>query len=326
MISIVIPVYNAASFLADMLDSIVYQSYNDYEIILVNDGSTDESSAICHKYALQYKNITVFDRQNYGAAASRNFGIEKAQGEFIWFMDSDDVLEEDALLRAIEMQKESDADVVIGGMNFCFTDTGRISTKVLSRNIVLDSEGFKEQYKELFSINYVSSLCNKMFRREIVCRNNIRLHESLQMYEDYIFCMDILLKCKVIACSSSVFYNYELRNTLSLSHRHKSDVLSMFSILENKISGYLQVFGEKSCSGKSSLNNLIVYLGYECVKNEAKGKNSYAKVRELLHAELFHHAMCNYNATGKKHKVVQYMMKYKQTLLLLAYLKINRKA
>ena len=325
MISIIIPVYNVACYLPDMLDSIISQSYTEFEIILVNDGSTDDSSAVCHKYAENHDRIRVYDRENHGASAARNFGAEMAIGDFLWFMDSDDRLEKDALLCAVEAQKKCDADVVIGGMNFCFRDEGRIVPKQIPKDVVFSSCEFKQLYEGLFSLNYISPLWNKLIRRSVIVNNNIQMNEALHMYEDYVFCMDILLECKTIACLSKIFYNYELRNTRSLSRRYKDNAIEMFYFLENKISGYIYRFGNDASSANISLNNLLIYLAYECVKNEARHKHSYTKVRKILHDKNFHRAVNAYNGTGKRYKVVRQLMKRKMSFLLLMYLRINKK-
>ena len=325
MISIVIPVYNAAAYLPDMLDSIIGQSYEKFEIILVNDGSTDNSSSICHAYADKHSYIHVYDRKNHGASASRNFGIEKASGEFVWFMDSDDILEKDALLQAMQTQRKCNADLVIGGMNFCFTKEKRVVLKKVQKDTVLDEHQFKCRYQELFCANYISSLCNKLIRRNVIIENNIRMNESLHMYEDYVFCMDILLKCKTVACISEVFYNYQLRETPSLSHRHKKDIMKMFCILEEKISEYRKAFGGEFASADASLNNLMIYLAYECVKNEARQINPYKSVKRILCDEVFHDVMLKYKSTERRHRIIQVIMKNKMALLILMYFAMTKK-
>lgn len=323
MISIVIPVYNAAKYLPDMLKSIIHQSYKEFEIILVNDGSTDDSSAVCNEYANQYDYITVYDRKNQGASASRNFGAEKASGEFIWFMDSDDILEEDALSQAIVAQKRYNADIVIGGMNFCFEEENKIIPKRIKQDFVLNGSDFKSYYNELFASNYISSLCNKLIRRSIIVENHIKMNEFLCMYEDYVFCMDTLLRCKTVVCLSKVFYNYKIASKKSLSHRYKDNAEEMFYILEKKISEYRKAFGSEFALTDVSLNNLLIYLAYECVKNEAKQKNSYKKVKEILCKEEFHHAIASCKGTGIEYKAVKMIMERKMAFLLLLYFAIN---
>ena len=325
MISVIIPVYNAEQYLSKMLDSIIVQSYTEFEIILVNDGSTDNSSAVCHNYADKYDFITVFDNQNKGVSASRNFGLEKAKGEFIWFMDSDDILEKDAFLCAVKAQQKHDADVVIGGMNFCFIEEGKNVLKAIQEEFLLEGDKLKYKYSELFSKNYISSLWNKLIRRSVIVENNIKMNESLYMYEDYVFCMDVLLKCEKIVCLKDVFYNYQLRNTTSLSHRYKDNALGMFCIFKEKISEYMKAFNYEDASAEASLNDLLIYFAYECVKNEAKHKNCYTKIKKMLCDKTFHSSMLKYKGTTRKYRIVQMMMKNKMAFLLLIYLIINKK-
>jgi hypothetical protein len=143
---------------------------------------------------------------------------------------------------------------------------------------------------------------------------------------DLVFCIDTLLYCKKIVCLPNVFYNYILGNTTSLSHRYKEGGLDMLKILEGKISSYIKELGCGFASAKVSLNNLMIYIAYECVKNEARHVKRYAKIKNLLHDEAFHNAVCLYKATGFKYKIVQNLMRAKQVRLLIAYIKLTRKA
>ncbi len=325
MISIVIPVYNVAEHISSMLDSIIQQSYKEIEVILVNDGSADNTSAICHEYADRYCYITVYDRENHGPAASRNFGLEKAQGEFIWFMDSDDILEKDALYIATEAQKKHDADMVVGGMNFCFTAENRVVPKKVRNEIIFSKQEFKNYYRELFSLNYISPLWNKLIRRSVLIENNIKMHNSLRTYEDYVFCMDTVFNCKKVVCLTDVFYNYQLRDTESLSRRYKQNAIEMFYILQNKIEEYREAFGYEVDSADNALNNLAIYLSYECVKNEARHMQSYKKVKSILNNEKFHSILLKYKGFGRKYHFVHIIMKKKLSLVLLLYFKISGK-
>ncbi|WP_252989054.1 glycosyltransferase family 2 protein [Streptococcus pneumoniae] len=105
MISVIVPVYNVADYLRFALDSLLEQTYKDFEVILVNDGSTDNSGEICDEYGKLYDNIHVFHKKNGGLSDARNFGLEKSRGEFITFLDSDDYFEPYALELLITIQK-----------------------------------------------------------------------------------------------------------------------------------------------------------------------------------------------------------------------------
>ena len=102
LVSVIVPIYNSEQYLHRCIDSIVNQSYKDIEIILINDGSTDNSGEICNEYAVIDNRIKVMNTQNNGPAAARNIGIENSKGKFIFFVDSDDFIENDALKLLIE--------------------------------------------------------------------------------------------------------------------------------------------------------------------------------------------------------------------------------
>ena len=114
-VSIIIPVYNAEKYLSECINSIIYQSYNNLEIILVNDGSTDNSIYICRQYANKDNRIIVIDSDNYGVSYARNIGIERATGKYIVFIDSDDMIEKDYIGILVTEMEEKNLDMVVCG-------------------------------------------------------------------------------------------------------------------------------------------------------------------------------------------------------------------
>ncbi|MBQ2715049.1 MAG: glycosyltransferase family 2 protein [Clostridia bacterium] len=320
VISVIIPVYNAELYLRETIESVLNQSYKSVELLLVNDGSKDGSSAICHEFAKAHDNVKVFDRDNHGVSATRNFGLSHAEGEFIWFCDSDDTIAENAFEIVMREQKEHDADVVIGGMNFCFVSEGKVDEKAVEKKLIITQDELAKNYKEIFSKNYVSSLWNKLIRSSLIKENEITWDETLCLYEDYVFSMDCLTKANKIVCIPNCVYNYMFRNANSLSHRYRTNVAEMFERLYHKISKYLETVGNKSESAFASMNNLMIYIGYECVKNELRAKDDrIKKVKDLLKNETFHEAMKKFKGFGSKYKIVRFLMKNKMARLLKAY-------
>ncbi len=321
MISIIMPVYNAAKFLSPMLDSVLNQSYRDFELILVNDGSTDHSSEICHEYASRFPAVRVFDLENGGPSRARNFGVTQATGDFIWFMDSDDILADDALECAVQVQAQHDADVVIGGMNFCLTYKDETVPKSVEQELVLSTDDFVQNYRLMYAKNYISSLCNKLIRRSLITENKIVMNEKLRTYEDYLFCMDMLLCAKKTVCLPTIFYHYQIREAGSLSRRHKPDILQSFRILSEKIGGYIERFSAASPDAARSLQNLLIYLAYECVKNESRSPDDpKKKIRALLREPDFNTPLRACCGESLRYKVVHFFMKHKMTGALWVYL------
>jgi len=111
-ISIVVPVYNVADYLHFAIESLIKQTYQNFEVILVNDGSTDDSPILCEDYAKQYENIHVFHKENGGLSDARNFGVAKANSDWIFFLDPDDYLEEYTLELIVKIQETHQADLI----------------------------------------------------------------------------------------------------------------------------------------------------------------------------------------------------------------------
>ena len=114
-VSVVMPVFNADNFLAEAIESVLNQTFQDFELILVNDGSTDSSAAICKYYREMEPKVRFFDQPNLGVSAARNYGMENAGGKYIYFMDSDDTIDKDFLRNSYCIGEKSDADIVVLG-------------------------------------------------------------------------------------------------------------------------------------------------------------------------------------------------------------------
>lgn len=147
MISIIIPIYNVEEFLPKCLDSIVCQLRDDWELILVNDGSTDESGRICEEFAAGKDNVQVVFKSNGGLSDARNAGIKVAKGEWIYFLDSDDWLKEDAIQKLLNFAIDNKCEVVQGGIYYAYSDRllYRKPSKTEAENTVLDNNDAMHQ-------------------------------------------------------------------------------------------------------------------------------------------------------------------------------------
>ena len=120
LVSVIIPVYNAHNSIAKTLQSVINQTYTNLEIVVVNDGSTDESLDIIKTYAVEDPRIVVFDKQNEGLVQARKSGIDIATGKYIQYLDSDDIMHEDAITRLVNKAEETQADMVMAPFMFCY--------------------------------------------------------------------------------------------------------------------------------------------------------------------------------------------------------------
>lgn len=183
-ISVIIPIYNAECFLKKAIESILIQSFDDFELILIDDGSVDNSSQIIDWYESQNKKIIAIHQSNSGVSKARNVGIEKASGQWIYFLDSDDWIEPDYLSNFIK--DAENYDLIIQGFATDYTDTGEIKNVKFKANHKLKNYEVIEmlQYKKNAHNGY---LWHRLFKRSIIIENNLRFVEGCNFAEDGVF-------------------------------------------------------------------------------------------------------------------------------------------
>ncbi len=218
VISIVIPVYNVEKYLPQCIESIIRQTFTDFELILVDDGSTDNSLKICKEYAARDSRITVFHQENLGVSRARNYGLKLAQGEWITFVDSDDWIDND-FLRNFHIEQHQDADIIVQGLKYIDHGTGQVKrTREFGddRIEVPDMEGKLAQYDVL---SFGVTVC-KCFKRELAERCSISFDESISYHEDHVFTLSYIANSHIIVLSSACGYNYRCgHNPQSLSKK-----------------------------------------------------------------------------------------------------------
>lgn len=223
MISIIIPIFNTASYLEQCLYSVVNQTFKDLEIILVDDGSTDNSLEICNVFSEKDNRIKVYHKENSGVSSTRNFGLDKASGDYISFCDSDDIISESLYEILFKKICETDADRVVAGYQYFFS-SGRVvkcierkpdglyRTKDIVGDMIDDGtlSGF------LFS-----GVNNSIFKRSIIEKNQIRFKENIRYNEDGLFSLEYALHSSTLfSLQSMSLYSYR-QHPLSASAKKK---------------------------------------------------------------------------------------------------------
>ena len=216
-VSIIVPVYNVEEYLARCLDSLVNQSLKDIEIIVVNDGSPDNSQKIIDNYCKKYKNIKSFIKENGGLSDARNFGIEKAQGEYIAFLDSDDYVTIDMYMEMYNKAKSGNFDMVVCDLNYVYDD------KIIkaSCNIKKDTNNIKD-----VMLNIYPAAWNKIFKRNLMDKG-IRFKKGV-WFEDVEFIYRLLPYINTIGVVHKTFNQYVQRegsitNTINKKLYHYID-------------------------------------------------------------------------------------------------------
>lgn len=218
MISIIVPIFNAEQYLVECIDSLLQQSYKNIEILLIDDGSKDSSGLICDSY-LYDERVKVYHNKNHGVGYTRNFGINKAKGEYILFVDSDDICDIDLVYKLYSNIYNNKADFALCGLYICNnSDYSYIKfDKYEVLNIV-------EYLENILSKIKIGQLCGapycKMFKSQIIKANNLKFIEGISYAEDFDFNMDYLLFVKKIVLIEDCLYKYRLNASNSLTQNN----------------------------------------------------------------------------------------------------------
>ncbi len=262
-ISIIIPVYNTELYLKKCLDSIISQTYQDYEVIIVNDGSTDNSQNIISEYEKKYKDkIFAYYKENEGVSIARNFGIEKSKGEFITFVDSDDYIDKYMLEKMIKKANEDNFDMIICNLLYIYPNK-----KVIGKSNIKGDLLTKDQIKNNI-INILPAMCGKLIKRNLY--TNFKFKPNI-WYEDVESYFRMYPKLNKIGYINQDLYFYPQRNdSITYTYNEKLyDIIYMWDgiIKEYKKNNYFDEY-------KSELEiSVIRYSFATFVKRLAKTKN-----------------------------------------------------
>lgn len=225
LISIIIPVYNTQKYLARCIHSLLQQTYTNIEILLIDDGSTDNSYSLCQEFAVQDSRIVLYHQKNQGVSAARNKGISLASGDFIMFVDSDDYVDPticQSLIDGLNNSEYTDTQTVFCGYHFVHSKNEHV---VKTENVVPSStsiwnlEDFKKNYGPMLNSKILLSLWAKLFSAKVIKMQHLHFHEDLHIGEDLTFLQDYLLALPTIniAIVQKPLYYYDVKEGSSLS-------------------------------------------------------------------------------------------------------------
>ncbi len=236
MISVIVPIYNADKYVGRCVNSLRQQTYADIEIILVNDGSIDDSLTICNELAKSDRRIKVVTQSNQGVSAARNNGIAKANGEYICFVDSDDYVTEIYIESMIKIMLKEQADLVLSGRRQLKLD-GSVHIAMPS-SCKMIGQDIRNMFRDSSFDNTRGGPYCKLFKRSIINANNISFPLNIHYLEDAIFVLEYILKCKIVCALNEANYIYELHNGSLVFTIHGYD------IEKNGINKFRQLYEE----------------------------------------------------------------------------------
>lgn len=234
-ISVIVPVHNAENYLEKCLNSIIPQLSDQDEILLMNDWSTDSSTQICEEYSKKYNNIFTQYNENGGPSRTRNLGIEKATGKYLLFIDSDDYLKENYVVKMLE--DIENYELTVCSYSFVYEDLNKIQEQKYSNklgNVIIP----KDDFIKLYHVQLLNLVWNKIYRSDIIKKNNIRFDEKITKGEDLLFNLDYIahINTEIKIINESLYYYVTKPTGLNRSFREPiKDRMERTSLVYNKM-------------------------------------------------------------------------------------------
>lgn len=342
LVSIVIPVYNSELFLEKCLNSVINQSYKNVEIVAVNDGSTDNSKKILEKYEKLYSKFHFYDKKNTGVSGTRNFGIKHSHGDYIMFVDSDDWIDRDYIMKAVSVLKSNPVDLLLlpyireyeskSIKNYLFKSSSvKLSSKSETRKEIL-LKLFGPLGKDLKRPAYIDDLSpcwGKIYKTKI-CKGVEFEDISTIGAEDIWFNIEYAYNITSAAYISSTFYHYNKENKSSLIHKNGSEIFKKRDKLYKAMSKFID---EKNLGQNynKALNNRIVVDLIGISNNIYDSSSSFiAKYKEekyILNKKIYKQAFRNFDfkILPMRWRIFFELCKDKQILLLSSLIVVGEK-
>lgn len=232
-VSIIVPVYNSKEFLPECLSSILCQHYSDIEVLLIDDGSTDGSGQLCDNYSAEDKRIRAIHKKNGGVSSARNIGLEKATGEWVMFLDSDDLLTEDAIENLMR-DVNDDIDMSYGGLRKFNEENCNIETVTSEEGVLTAEQCLDHAIRPSVSVgDWQRYIVNRVFRKSIIDSYKLRFREDIYYKEDGLFLISYIVRSKKNAiCIPNIVYLYRQVPDSAMNGLEQSFNPKIFTLLD----------------------------------------------------------------------------------------------
>jgi glycosyltransferase involved in cell wall biosynthesis len=328
------PAYNVENYISKSIESVIGQTYSCFELIVVIDGSPDNSGIIAEEFAAEDSRITVLYKENGGLSDARNFGMMHAKGKYLYFLDSDDFIYSDMLENVVANAEEHNADIVIFGYKAEYLNS---SGYLISETTVSVPFGVYDKYnfnsieasKEFLGL--IGYAWNKLYRHSYIKENNFSFKKGLSLVEDIVFNAPVLSESNKIVILDHCYYRYMQRPRVTLGNDYYKNQFDLKTLAcESRRSlllnwGYNPEYVDKIISNlyfsalKSSLKTICISkkLGYE---------KKYKEVVEIINTVTHQQTLENVDTTNLKDKMILFLSRYQlPSMLLLLYGVLGKK-
>lgn len=307
-ISIIVPVYNVEAYLPQCLDSLVNQTYDNLEIICVNDGSPDRSAEILQQYAAQYARVRVITQKNQGASVARNHGLAVAQGNYIMFVDGDDWIDLDTCQLAVETAEKHGADVVFWSYVREYGNESREKIMHMDNETVLYGDDAKDMLhrrqlgllgEELAHPEYADSMVTvwgKLYSNQLLHQSGAEFVDlrKIGTSEDALFNLEALGEIQTAVYLKRCLYHYRKNNVTSVTTRYKSELSQQWDCLFDMMQEYIEKYhlsDEHRQALKNRISMSVVGLGLNIMGAPVSAEKKISMIKRVISAPRYREAV-----------------------------------
>lgn len=322
MVSVIMPVYNTGMILRQTIDSVLAQSFEDFELLLIDDGSTDGSGVICDSYALKDSRIRVIHKKNGGICSARNTGLQLSRGEYITFCDHDDLYLPGLLKAETDAAQEYCADMIVVGKRR-EEQNCTIESKF---SFLYTQDEIKAHLLDILESSALGCVWNVLYKKSIL--RDITFNEQYKVgHEDYIFNMTVLQKAKIIYAMPTVYYVHIVRENISTSAKIYKEAIPAMVDASNLV---FKLMHDYQVDVNKEKNKIVLVHGREilcCLAYAAKTGIKYSEFQSIAESLCFVpiKSMKNISRKDWKRKLVYQLLSQKRLKFLYFILRINNK-
>lgn len=314
MVSIIIPVYNNNKTIERCVNSFVEQTYNDFEIIIIDDGSTSDNAKLYDELANRYSEVSVYHYLNEGVSAARNHGIDKAQGDYIFFADSDDYVEANMLEQFIKLQNKYDVDMIIAGYYFDISCEKNVSVKQAAEEKYLKSqEEIIQNMVSLWDQSMMYNVWNKLFVSNIIKKNEIRFPIGKEFNEDRDFIREYVMFIGSLYITEEAFYHYIREDNQSATEQYRPQMLEIRKEEVEQLNAFFLKLGiyddAKEYIVREHFDRIVGSIENVFHAHMLKSKDVKEEIERIIQDEKTKWAISNVKPKSKKMKVIHFVFK-----------------
>lgn len=320
MISIIVPIYQAKSYLEKCVDSILSQTYKEIELLLIDDGSTDGSSEICDDYAKNNVNVKAIHQQNAGVSFARNKGVSNASGDWVMFIDADDYVSS-TLCEDLIKHADEKTDVIISGFVEDFGN--KQQTIKVADTVCCSHNDLKQNFDSYHRLLLLNSPFAKLYKRDLL--QNIKFNTNISMGEDFLFNLECFEHARNIKFIPSADYYYNLTNADSATKKYKEEYFNCYikCYEEGKKFKYGEVKFTNDSLDESFCSNCLYFI-QSIIYNVRSGNEKRLRIKDVLDNSYFRIVCSGKYDYSLIMKIMQTLVKTKKYALLELFFSLKK--